>query len=78
MPYHSVTDLPDSVRHNLPLHAQRIYMNVYNSSVGYYDNPSRIAWGVVKKHYVKSASGRWVKRDSEEFSSTTDDETDYD
>ena len=32
MPYEKLTDLPDSVRDNLPKHAQEIYRAAYNSA----------------------------------------------
>lgn len=72
MPYRKTSELPDNVRNVLPLHAQRIYMSVYNDAMHDYDNPSRVAWGVVRKHYRKSGD-RWVKKYEDEFSSTTDD-----
>jgi cation transport regulator len=32
MPYDNLSDLPDSVRNNLPKHAQEIYKEAYNSA----------------------------------------------
>ena len=32
MPYSSISDLPDSVRDNVPKHAQEIYKEAYNSA----------------------------------------------
>ncbi len=32
MPYDNLSDLPDSVRNNLPKHAQEIYRAAYNSA----------------------------------------------
>ena len=32
MPYKNLSDLPDSVRDNLPKHAQEIYQAAYNSA----------------------------------------------
>ena len=32
MPYDSIRDLPDSVKDNVPKHAQEIYKAVYNSA----------------------------------------------
>lgn len=74
MPYQSTFDLPKSVRNVLPLHAQNIYLSAYNASMDRYDNPSRIAWAAVSRSYEKSYDGTWVKRDKEEFTSTTEDE----
>ena len=32
MPHDNLSDLPDSVRNNLPMHAQEIYRATYNSA----------------------------------------------
>jgi cation transport regulator len=32
MPYDNLTDLPDSVKNNLPKHAQEIYKEAFNSA----------------------------------------------
>ena len=51
MPYEKLTDLPDSVRDNLPEHAQEIYQAAYNSAEEQYDEEDRrhrVAWGAVK------------------------------
>ena len=72
MPYTSRSDLPDSVKDNLPEHAQDIYRKAYNSAWGQYDKPSerreaprgeetahKVAWSAVEKEYEKgpTASG---------------------
>ena len=75
MPYKNASDLPDSVRDNLPKHAQEIYMSAYNSAWDQYDEPEerrgdasreetahRIAWAAVKKKYEKEGD-KWVRRD---------------
>ncbi len=73
MPYKKTTDLPDSVKDNLPDHAQDIYMEAYNSAWDEYDTPEerrgdasreetahRVAWSAVKKTYEKDEkSGKW-------------------
>jgi cation transport regulator len=73
MPYKNLTDLPDSVRDNLPHHAQEIYRAAYNSAWEQYDEPDerrddatreetahRVAWAAVKKTYEKDEkSGDW-------------------
>lgn len=41
MPYEELTDLPDSVRDNLPKHAQEIYRAAYNSAEEQYDEEDR-------------------------------------
>ncbi|GIK40972.1 MAG: cation transport regulator [Chloroflexota bacterium] len=75
MPYTKLSDLPDSVRDNLPRHAQEIYMAAYNSAWEQYDQPEerrgdasreetahRVAWAAVKKKYEKQGD-EWVEKD---------------
>ncbi len=76
MPYKKTSDLPESVRDNLPAHAQEIYMAAYNSAWDQYDQPSerrgddsreetshKVAWAAVKKQYEKDEkSGRWKSK----------------
>ncbi len=77
MPYKSISDLPDSVRDNLPKHAQEIYQEAYNSAWDEYADPAdrrgddsreevshQVAWAAVKKSYHKNEDGSWVKKDS--------------
>ena len=73
MPYKKVSDLPDSVKNNLPKHAQEIYLEAYNSAWDEYDQPQvrrsgatreepahKVAWAAVKKKYEKDAiTGEW-------------------
>lgn len=40
MPYESKSDLPDSVKDNLPSHAQDIYEEAFNSAWEQYEDPS--------------------------------------
>ncbi len=67
MPYASNLDLPDSLRHVLPDHAQDIYRAAFNSAWQARDGGAeeatchRIAWAAVKKRYVKRG-GAWVPR----------------
>lgn len=71
MPYDSVKDLPNSVRDNLPKHAQEVYMAAYNSAWEKYKNPEdrnggtsreevshKVAWTAVKKKYEKKNGKR--------------------
>ncbi len=77
MPYSKLTDLPDSVRDNLPKHAQEIYQEAYNSAWDQYKDPEdrradatreetahRVAWAAVKKSYEKNEQGKWVQKAS--------------
>ncbi len=74
MPYDRITDLPDSVRDNLPKHAQEIYKEAYNSAFDQYRDPAdrrgddsreetahKVAWSAVKNEYHKNDDGDWVK-----------------
>ncbi len=76
MPYKKLSDLPDSVKDNVPKHAQEIYMAAYNSAWDEYKDPSdrrgdasreetahKVAWAAVKQKYEKAENGRWVKKD---------------
>jgi cation transport regulator len=75
MPYRTVIDLPDSVRDNLPKHAQEIYKEAFNSAWDEYkdaddrrgddtreETAHKVAWGAVKKSYEKNGDGDWVKK----------------
>lgn len=75
MPYKSVDELPDSVKDNVPKHAQEIYMEAFNSAWEQYDDPEerrgdasreetahRVAWAAVKKQYEKGEDGNWRRK----------------
>ncbi|MGS0536385.1 ChaB family protein [Pseudoalteromonas sp. SaAl2] len=40
MPYQNTSELPDSVKSNLPKHAQEIYQEAFNSAWDTYEDPS--------------------------------------
>jgi cation transport regulator len=75
VPYSNKSDLPDSVKHSLPDHAQDIYKEAFNSAWDEYKNPDsrrddadreevahRVAWSAVKKGgYEKGEDGSWHK-----------------
>ena len=77
MPYRRVSDLPDSVRDNLPEHAQQIYRAAFNSAWEQYDQPEErrggrsreetahaVAWSAVEQKYVKDErTDTWVEKD---------------
>jgi cation transport regulator len=73
MPYKSIADLPDSVRDNLPKHAQEIYQEAFNSAYDEYKERGpegrevtahKVAWSAVKKKYRKDeTSGKWELAD---------------
>ncbi|GAA0565282.1 MAG: cation transport regulator ChaB [Alteromonadaceae bacterium] len=75
MPYDKLTELPGSVKDNLPKHAQEIYQAAFNSAWDEYDSADKrrgddsreevahkVAWSAVKQSYKKSDSGNWVKK----------------
>jgi cation transport regulator len=76
MPYKTINDLPEKVRHVLPKHAQEIFLEAFNHAAAEYINPDtrrtkgedleviamKVAWSAVKKEYKKNeATGKWVK-----------------
>ena len=77
MPYKNNSDLPESVKDNLPQHAQDIYREAFNSAWEQYKDPDKrrgdssreetshkIAWNAVKNEYAKDAkSGKWRKKE---------------
>lgn len=78
MPYDSKSELPDSVRNNLPAHAQEIYRKAFNSAWDEYSDPEdrrgnsgreetahKVAWAAVKTEYHKEGD-KWVKGESGE------------
>jgi cation transport regulator len=79
MPYPRVADLPDSVKNNLPEHAQEIYMEAFNSAYDQYDEQSerrgddtreetahKVAWAAVKRDYEKDEkTGKWTRKRGE-------------
>ena len=64
-PYNSISDLNDSVKKALPVAAQKIFMNAFNSSYSKDKDEKKafkIAWGAVKNAgYSKKANGKWSK-----------------
>jgi cation transport regulator len=65
MPYKQITELPDSVKNNLPKHAQEIYKEAFNSAEDQYgeeDRAHRVAWSAVEQKYEKNEKGNWVRK----------------
>lgn len=75
MPYKTRGELPDSVQHSLPEHAQDIYKDAFNNAWEQYADPAkrkrggsreeaahRVAWAAVKSKYSKDGSGRWSEK----------------
>lgn len=72
MPYRSIDELPEGVKHVLPKHAQDIYKEAFNSAYQEYQHPEdrrdgadreeishRVAWAAVKHKYQKGDDGLW-------------------
>ena len=65
MPYHRNTELPESVKANLPMRAQDIYRSAFNHAWQDYDRPEarrvdsreviahKVAWAAVKRRFEK-------------------------
>jgi cation transport regulator len=67
MPYKQITQLPVSVKNNLPKGAQEIYKEAFNSAEEQYgeeDRAHRVAWSAVENKYEKNEKGNWVKKNS--------------
>jgi cation transport regulator len=75
MPYTTLTQLPKSVKDNLPKHAQEIYKEAYNSAWEQYDEPHerrgdasreetahKVAWNAVKAKYEKGGDSKWHEK----------------
>ena len=71
MPYRTNQELPDSVKDNLPRHAQDIYREAFDSAWDEYQDPAKrrgnvsreevahsVAWAAVKQKYEKVGK-RW-------------------
>ena len=65
MSYKSVSELPASVRHHLPEHAQEIFREAFNHAWDQYAHDEgaafRVAWAAVKQRYEKRGN-TWVRR----------------
>jgi cation transport regulator len=67
MPYKNISDLPDSVKDNLPKHAEEIFKAAFNSAWDEYHHDEeqafRVAWAAVKHEYKKDdKTGNWEKK----------------
>jgi cation transport regulator len=76
MPYHSLAELPDNVKDNLPKHAQEIYKEAFNSAWDQYKDPEdrrgdasreetahKVAWSAVKQKYEKGNDDKWHRKE---------------
>lgn len=75
MSFKHTSELPQTVQHVLPMHAQEIYMASFNSAHAEYHLKSKrrdpnesledichkVAWTAVKHTYHKGPTGQWVQ-----------------
>lgn len=68
MPYRTNEELPFPIRHRLPPHAQDIYREAFNHAFAAHAAnaerdaiAARIAWGAVKRNYIK-IEDTWVPK----------------
>ena len=75
MPYDRITELPDSVKDNVPKHAQEIYKEAFNSAWDEYkdsderrgdasreETADKVAWNAVKQKYEKGDDDKWHEK----------------
>ncbi len=75
MPYKSRNELPDSVQHVLPAHAQDIYKEAFNSAWEEYkdkedrrgdasreETAHKVAWSAVSHQYQKGQDNTWHRK----------------
>ena len=66
MPYKTISDLPENIRHVLPKRAQEIFLESFNNAWKQYSGDEvlcfKVAWSAVKKKYKKGPKGKWVKK----------------
>ena len=75
MPYRTNSELPKSVTHVLPQHAQAMYREAFNNAYEEYRDPKerrnnatqeevahRVAWAAVKQKYKKGADNKWHEK----------------
>ena len=76
MPYKDIKDLPQSVSHVLPVHAQEIYLSSFNNAYEEYKDKKKrkdptedlektchkVAWAAVKRKYHKTEKDHWTEK----------------
>jgi cation transport regulator len=74
MPYTDLSSLPESVRNNLPRHAQEIYLAAFNNAWEEYRDAEdrrgkasreevahKVAWAAVKQQY-ENTGDKWQRK----------------
>lgn len=75
MPYSRNSELPKSVKNNLPPAAQTIWRKAWNAAYQQYgseETAARVAWAAVKKKYVKRGD-KWVPKEDDTTIPNTQD-----
>ncbi|EOX6046309.1 ChaB family protein [Escherichia coli] len=62
MPYKTKSDLPESVKHVLPSHAQDIYKEDRRDDASREETAHKVAWAAVKHEYAKGDDDKWHKK----------------
>ena len=72
MPYNNISELPDSIKNNLPKEAQQIFMAAFNNAFEDNDEETsiKIAWSAVKNVFEQDEDGNWIKKEENSFSPT--------
>ena len=64
MPYKTKSDLPESVKHVLPSHAQDQYKDKEDrrDDASREETAHKVAWAAVKHEYAKGDDDKWHKK----------------
>ena len=62
MPYRSKQELPDSVQHVLPAHAQDKDKDERRDDASREETAHKVAWAAVKNSYEKGDDDKWHKK----------------
>ncbi len=70
--YEHRTDLPEALQRTMPVEAQEMYRETYNTTWNRYEHSyedidalsaeelaHRMAWGKIKRHFSKDCQGQW-------------------
>lgn len=64
MPYDKISELPDSIKDNLPKHAQEIYRAAYNSAWEQYADPDKRRGDASREEVATRQPGRRLRRNT--------------
>ena len=63
-PYKTIKELPKSVKNNLSLELQRVFLTIFNKAYDTYENDTiafKTAWSAIRK-IAKQKDGKWVRK----------------